>query len=350
MKKTYTILIISFFIISKIIAQDSFAYKNHIYSYHGNLVYKVDISNLSPDPIILDDRISVFRSNIDVIGAITIKEPYLYIGVRHKIYKVNLDENEPTEIDVITSLDIDVNSLAIYKDELYIGSRNKLSKIDLNLENPILNDVASTSFNSPIKGYPSSNKIVFFNDILYILSSNKIFKIDFGETIPEVTDVFSGLDFPSDLIVHQSNLYVSENYLDEIYKITHNENTTEKINLETGLILNNPRSLVFYEDNLFVLQITTRDYVKFYNANLNTLSLINTPAKKVINIFPNPSSDYITISGLQIPKNYFIYNSIGVKIKSGKISNQKKINIQNLNKGLYFLQIENIISNKFIKI
>ncbi|MCF7569671.1 T9SS type A sorting domain-containing protein [Sabulilitoribacter arenilitoris] len=66
-------------------------------------------------------------------------------------------------------------------------------------------------------------------------------------------------------------------------------------------------------------------------------------------IFPNPSSDRITVSGLKKDENYKIYNVLGTEIIDGIIANNKKIDIKNLTSGMYFLKFENGNSIKFLK-
>jgi hypothetical protein len=68
-----------------------------------------------------------------------------------------------------------------------------------------------------------------------------------------------------------------------------------------------------------------------------------------LKLFPNPTTDYIQISGLKNIENYSIYNVIGSEISKGTISNDEKVNIQNLTNGLYFLKFENGNTIKFIK-
>lgn len=60
-----------------------------------------------------------------------------------------------------------------------------------------------------------------------------------------------------------------------------------------------------------------------------------------IKIYPNPASDYITISGIKKrTENYEVYNLIGQKMREGIISNEERIDIQNLSKGIYLLKFE----------
>lgn len=82
----------------------------------------------------------------------------------------------------------------------------------------------------------------------------------------------------------------------------------------------------------------------------NTLGVtINTQKNTQLNLYPNPSNNYIIISGLNKNENYTIYNAIGTTVKKGIIYNQEKISIQNLSDGAYFLKLNNGKTFKVIK-
>ena len=83
----------------------------------------------------------------------------------------------------------------------------------------------------------------------------------------------------------------------------------------------------------------------FENSTLSTSSF----TRNTISIYPNPSSDYIEVTGLTSPDTYIIYSVLGTKISSGTISNNQKIDIQNYSTGVYFLKLENEEVLKFIK-
>ena len=70
---------------------------------------------------------------------------------------------------------------------------------------------------------------------------------------------------------------------------------------------------------------------------------------KKIKIFPNPSNDFIQVSGLKAQKSFTVYNVLGAKVKTGVISNETQINIRNLKKGFYFLEFKNGNTINFIK-
>jgi len=82
----------------------------------------------------------------------------------------------------------------------------------------------------------------------------------------------------------------------------------------------------------------------------STLSVTdNIQENNSISIFPNPSSDFISVSKLKSTESYSIVNQIGQEVKRGIISNQEKIDIRDFTNGLYFLIFENGNAIKFIK-
>lgn len=68
-----------------------------------------------------------------------------------------------------------------------------------------------------------------------------------------------------------------------------------------------------------------------------------------IQLYPNPASNVISISGLTQERNYSIINTLGQEVKEGKISNDQKINIAELNRGVYFIKLDDSRTIKFIK-
>ena len=68
-----------------------------------------------------------------------------------------------------------------------------------------------------------------------------------------------------------------------------------------------------------------------------------------ITLFPNPSNEFVQISGLSKTANFRIHNILGAKVNIGIISDKEKIDIQNLTSGLYFLKFDNGNTIKFIK-
>tara|TARA_R110001592_G_scaffold162584_2_gene395883 strand:- start:7013 stop:7879 length:867 start_codon:yes stop_codon:yes gene_type:complete len=71
--------------------------------------------------------------------------------------------------------------------------------------------------------------------------------------------------------------------------------------------------------------------------------------KSNIKIFPNPSSDFIQISGLNQTVDFKILDLLGKEIKKGTIHSDGKINIQDIAKGTYSLKLGNANGIKLIK-
>ena len=74
-----------------------------------------------------------------------------------------------------------------------------------------------------------------------------------------------------------------------------------------------------------------------------------TDVKLSLKLFPNPSVNFIKISGLSEKANYIIYNLLGKEILRGKVLNEENIFIDDLSNGTYFIKVENAKAIKFIK-
>lgn len=83
------------------------------------------------------------------------------------------------------------------------------------------------------------------------------------------------------------------------------------------------------------------------NATLSVDTFENTAVS--LNVYPNPATNSVKINGLRAAENYTIYNTLGALVKKGNIANNEEIDITNLTNGLYFLQINNADTIKFIK-
>jgi len=77
-------------------------------------------------------------------------------------------------------------------------------------------------------------------------------------------------------------------------------------------------------------------------------SSIPTTSQNIV-ISPNPSTDFIKISGLYNEQYFVIYDMIGQEIISGWIKNNETIDIQEFKAGLYMLKLSNRTILKFIK-
>lgn len=107
--------------------------------------------------------------------------------------------------------------------------------------------------------------------------------------------------------------------------------------------------------NLFVPSGSETDYnvasvwQDFGSIN-GTLSTVPISDAIELKTFPNPTNDYITISGLNTIEDYEIYDINGNRLLLGKTSNQNFIDIQSLRTGMYIIKVGNSFTEKIIKI
>jgi len=60
-------------------------------------------------------------------------------------------------------------------------------------------------------------------------------------------------------------------------------------------------------------------------------------------LYPNPSKNSLTISGLKTKQTYSVYTILGTKVFSGNLSqNNNTIDVQELSSGLYILKLEGL--------
>jgi hypothetical protein len=63
--------------------------------------------------------------------------------------------------------------------------------------------------------------------------------------------------------------------------------------------------------------------------------------KPVLSVYPNPSTSFIRVNGLNAAEPYRLYSILGVEIQSGIVSIDQEIDIDALQTGMYMLQIAN---------
>ena len=203
--------------------------------------------------------------------------------------------------EIFTGLQEIPNSLLLNGNELYIAlleyGSNNLVKLDISVENPELINVANA------EGYPYDLSVE--NNTLYITSYgnipiyNRILKIDLNEPEP----------YP-ELFVH-----------------------TVQWNYESTIS----------DGYLYWVEGAAIKRANFSKLSTNEVEI------ESFNIYPNPTSDAINISGLRLEQEYKIYNMLGVEISNGKVIDKDQINVSNFSSGTYVLQLENGSAFRFIK-
>ena len=141
-----------------------------------------------------------------------------------------------------------------------------------------------------------------------------------------------------------------------VYSIFEDDPTTSdsKIVIESdeatfSFQLENLATNTIYYIRSYAINASGTSYGSLISIDTSTFSNINVDLKARIKTYPNPSTNYISLSGLAESKSYIIYNMQGKEVSRGTVSNNNKIDVRFLENGLYLLKLENLEIVKFIK-
>ena len=95
----------------------------------------------------------------------------------------------------------------------------------------------------------------------------------------------------------------------------------------------------------FALTGTSSNFVADTALSIENVDMPN--AK--IAIYPNPAQNYLNVSNISEASQYQIFDVIGNKIMGGNFIQSKKIDVSQLNAGIYLIKLNDLESYKFIK-
>lgn len=150
---------------------------------------------------------------------------------------------------------------------------------------------------------------------------------------PHVSSYLSGFEF----LISTNGGASWTNISNESFGYIHTKETLTAIDME------------FYEDSVDLYISATGLGIIKYNLDLTNLS-VSDPiiiSKNKATIYPNPTSDFINILINEDVESVQIYDAVGNIIK--QIDGQSKINVSDLNKGIYILNIITKDGNKYSK-
>jgi len=306
-----------------------------------NTISKIDVTDE-------ESEIIEVSTGLDNVWGLALNANELYISSLDlgKIVKIDITETSPTIIDIATGLngpqDIETQGNYLYYAEYNtFGNGNgngKISKIDIT-ETSSMVEVVIDGLITPYSILINNNDLYFGHNV-----GDKLSKLDITESTPNVEDILTITDAFFGLALNGDDLYFSNFSGNKISKINITESTPTVTDVVTGL--NGPAGLAIYGDYLYIGEIGANKISKF---NLTTLSTKENTLEQNVNLFPNPSNNFIQLQGLQESIAYKIYSSIGQLINKGVISNEERIGIQKLSNGLYFLKLDNMSALKFVK-
>lgn len=99
--------------------------------------------------------------------------------------------------------------------------------------------------------------------------------------------------------------------------------------------------------NIIVDGVQTLNYAIYNNLSGNTSTAEISSTNNIINLFPNPASDEVTITADFANSQIEIYDSKGMLCFSSSIEKQKTVDLRKFNSGLYLIKVKS--GNAFIQ-
>ncbi len=300
-------------------------------------IRKVDVLNPNPVP-------EIVVSGIPNTGGLALHGTELYfsqLNGENRISKIDLSDPNPTPTVVLENF-ISAMDLVFYGDELYIAQfgYDRIVKIDPSIPNPPIVEI--------ITGYETPFALEVVGDVLYVAAygENKVSKIDLTNPNPIAIDVIGNLSLPIGLVHRGYELYIAEAGQsignDRISKINMTSSNPIRTTVVGGLY-NPTQGLVIYDDVLYIAE----NY-KITSFGLPPLAI--TDFERVdVSLYPNPTSDFVVITGITGSVNYTLYSLLGAVLAKGTVAANEKINVQYLTNGTYFLVLEDGTVLKILK-
>ena len=295
---------------------------------HTGKIVSFEINNPEATYEVLLDSLSEYPRSIAVSGN------DLFIGFTGYIGKMTINDN-PFELEVFSFNPIFPRCLEVYNDKLYVAENNKISYYDLvTLNKTILIDSME---NSPLS-------LAIKNDILYYSSENNLLKVNLN--MPTEIDTFY-TDF--DHKIYAISIIGNEMYVDQTYLAA---SSREIIKIDLTNPLNSLETVVsgigsaidinYHEGSLYFvspLEPNNGQVGKIFKVSEEIIT--NTHLQQMIEpvVFPNPAMESIEIKGIkERDLSISILNQNGQFIR--KVVGQSKLDVFDLNQGIYYLEIE----------
>ncbi|GGG45462.1 T9SS type A sorting domain-containing protein [Bizionia arctica] len=248
----------------------------------------------------------------------------------NNLFKLNINDSNPTGTQVIYTNS--PRALIATDDDMFISGDDRISKINLNSTNPylqlVVDNIEARILAFALKG-----------DELYFGYSNKVSKINITDANPVVEEVISGFE---------SNVYSLAFYEDTLivglalyYKLlTVDINASTLVAQEFIPFMNGqPMNIMVYNNDLYIAGGQGNNILKVENLEA-LLGIEEIKSNLNLKIYPNPTSDYIQISGLLKSIPYEIYKTNGVLVIDGVLEPKSRIDLRNLSSGIYYINLK----------
>jgi len=298
-----------------------------------NKIYKIDITASNP---VLTEFVAINRPYDLVLYGTDL---YVSEWGGSKVSKIDLTATTPTVTTVVTGLESPAG-LAFYGSNLYIAEEvnHRIVKIDVSEASPTLTTVVE------LTRFPKG--LAFLDDYLYMATSGVVQKIDITEANPMPIDVVYCGSSEIGFSFHGTVLYIAPGApYTKIIKVdvsATNPTATDAVGLDDQ---RNAWGCLVHGSDLYIAANT-----RLYKYTDATLSVETQEARPKLQVFPNPSSHFITVANINTSKHYKVYSVLGEEVLHGTLSaSSNQINIKNLSAGLYFLKVGKRAGTSFLK-
>ncbi len=175
------------------------------------------------------------------------------------------------------------------------------------------NVIGSAGLNNTTKAIDMTGEVIDDNDVVVI---ERGFVYSTSENIPTVLDT---------KVIAESSAGTFTNKLSDI--------STDTI----------------YYVRAYAITANGTYYGSLSTIDTSTQSNIDVNLKERLKTYPNPSTSYISLSGLMETKNYIIYNMSGKELARGSVSYNNKIDVRFLANGVYLLKLDDFEIIRFVK-
>lgn len=332
-------------------------------------IFKTDITNLPPTPT----DVKLFNSPQSIVAF----QDHFYVSEfgQERILKLSFVDGIPETSDAITNirpLQLAIKDNALFFTAEFFG----VLKVDLTETNlpitptPLVNlsqpygiailendlyfsdfsngiirklDLLTNTTSQIISGLNGPSAIAIKDNELFIAEyfGDKISKINLTESSPNAIDVVTDVNRPFALSFFGDELYFADTIASKILKINSTSTTPETT--EVASEASEVQGLYVNDDILYILEETKLSKLALDSA----LSVEEFNSMHSVNIYPNPSSNTITVKNAAQSITFSIYDLLGKKVNSGISSGT--IDIKDLKTGMYILKLKGFNPTKFIK-
>lgn len=307
----------------------------------GRNVVKIDATASNPTKQTIITGLSQTRDML--ISGTTM---YLAGSGSDRIVKLDLSQTNPTDQTLISGLKTP-NGLALKGNMLYISEvkagQERIIKVDVSSGTPTATEVIKTT-NTQITDMQIVGNFLYALQ-LFLSADDKIVRLDITKANPTFETVYEGVFNAQRLHIVGDLLYFSQaqdpnnsgRQIVQRIKISQANPTPQTV----ASNIDNPNAIVTIGDVVYISEFDKKKVVKI------TDSTLNTGTEEVVNvaIYPNPSRNTITISGVAV-KQVKVYDLSGRHVLS---STQQQFSVQELTTGMYVVRIVDVNNNSVEK-